>query len=438
MKPHLLLVDCSAFAYRAYYSQPALRRMSDGEPTGALLGFASMIWRMLGAVQADPATHAAAVFDAPGGTFRHKLMPSYKGHRDPDRALNLEKQLPLMRPVAQVLGLTPVERKGFEADDVIATLAVWAMGLGIRTTIVSSDKDFAQLVVDGWIEIVDPMARGRNPDANPRKLVADVVKKFGVPPILVPDVQALAGDAADGIPGVKGIGLERAAALVRRFGSLDAVLKNTKLVPRARERQALERSVDKARLYLKLTTLRRNVPLKFEPKDLIRRDILKQDLIEVVKAINPAANVQALFGLDLQDARGTERVADPLEWWREELRRPAQRLPEEPQCGFYKRCLVAGGPWVPARIWREPYPDPVTGKDTGTDVMRCEVAGRPRDPMAEFVRLSMNPIKESDFKYLVAAMEHAKAHKPGSPLADPAKPIDLTKQPVSTNPRKRR
>lgn len=403
-----------------------------------MLGFMSMIWRMLGAVQADPATHAVAVFDAPGKTFRHKLMPSYKGNRDPDRSLNLEKQLPLMRPVAEVLGLTPLERKGYEADDVIATLAVWAMAEGIRITIVSSDKDFAQLVVDDWIEIVDPMARGRNPDANPRKRHAEVVKKFGVPPRLVPDVQALAGDTADGIPGVKGIGLMRAAALIRRFGNLDEVIKNAKAIPSARERQAIIRSADKARLYFRLTTLRKDVPLKLDAAKLVRRDILKADLIEVVRKINPAANVQSLFGLDLQDARGAERVKDALAWWREEMRHPGQQLPEEPQCGFYKRCLVAGGPWVPARIWREPYPDPVTKKDTGTDVMRCEVGGRPRDPLAEFVRLSMNPIKESDYNFMMAQMAHAKAHKPGSPLADPTKPIDLSKQPVSTNPRKRR
>ena len=109
---HLLLVDCSAFAYRAFYSLPAMRRQGDGEPTGAVLGFMSMIWRMLGAAQADPPTFAAAVFDAPGKNFRHRLFPAYKGNRDPARSVELEKQLPLMRPVAEVLGLHPIEHKG--------------------------------------------------------------------------------------------------------------------------------------------------------------------------------------------------------------------------------------------------------------------------------------------------------------------------------------
>lgn len=437
MTDHVLVVDCSAFAYRAYYSLPALRRESDGEPMGAVLGFMSMIWRLLGAAQFDQPTHAIAVFDAPGKNFRHKLFPDYKGNRDPARSIELEKQLPLMRPVANVLGLTPVEYKGFEADDVIATIVHRARLAGIRSTIVSSDKDFGQLVVDPWIAIYDPMQRGRDNTKSAWRLEADILAKFGVVPALVPDVQALAGDTADGIPGVKGIGPKTAAELVRRFGSLDGVLKRQKEI-RGLTRAKLARGGDKARLYLKLTTLRRNVPLKLEWDAMRARPIVRSELDQIVKALDPNANVSALFGLDLQDERVVERDFTPLAWWREELVRPGQMLPAIAQCGYYQRRLTLGGVFVPARIWREPYMDPVTGVDSGLDVLRCEVGGRARDPQAEFARLSQQPIKESDYKFETADFAHAKAYRPGDPKASPEERPDITKYPPATNPRKRK
>lgn len=437
MAEHLLLIDCSHFAYRAYYSMPAMRRESDGEPTGAVLGFMGMVWRLLGAAQADQPTLAAAVFDAPGPTFRHKLFPAYKSNRGEDRKLNLSKQIPLMHPVAEVLGLRPVELKGYEADDVIATLATRAFDAGIRTTIVSTDKDFAQLVCDGAIEIVDPMASRR--DKNPRKLRADVVEKFGVDPAFVPDVQALAGDTADGIPGIKGIGIERAAALVRRFETLEGVLKNADRCPRSQERINLKRYADDARLYLKLTTLRRNAPVKVSWEQLRLRPIIRGDLEKVVKRLDPSANITQLFGLDRQNIRTVHRMPDPLDWWREELACQGQRLPEIPQCGFYKRRMApAPAPWVPARIYRDPFVDPVSGKDTGVDLLMCEVNGKPRDPYEEFTRLAMQPIKESDFRFMTADLAHAKAHRPGDPKATPGKSIDITKLPAPHNPRRRR
>lgn len=449
MTEHLLLVDCSAFAYRAYYSLPAMRRQSDGEPTGAVLGFMSMIWRMLGAAQADQPTYAAAVFDAPGQNFRHKLFPAYKGNRDPARSLELENQLPLMRPVAEVLGLTPIEVKGFEADDVIATLAARAHKAGIRSTIVSSDKDFGQLVVDDWIEIVDPMQRARDPNKSPRRLEADIIAKFGVPPAQVPDVQALAGDAADGIKGMKGVGPDTAAKLVRRFGSLDKVLKNIDQVRfpkvRAELRKASDRKdglgkitgSDRARVYLKLTTLRRNVLIKKPFVDMALRPIIRSHLEQVMKALDPAANVTALFGLDRQDIRTVERIADPLAWWREELLAPGQMLPAVPQCGFYQTRLIKGGPWVPARIWREPALD-ANGVDTGRDLLKCSVDGRAKDAMEMFTRLSMNPVKESVFKFGAADSAHAKAFRPDDPKATPNQPIDITKHAAPRNPRAKR
>ena len=437
MTEHLLLVDCSAFAYRAYYSLPAMRRQSDGEPTGAVLGFMQLIWRMLGAAQVDKPDYIAAVFDAPGQNFRHKLFPAYKGNRDPARSIELEKQLPMMRPVAEVLGMTPVEIRGFEADDVIATLAARAMKAGIRSTIVSSDKDFGQLVVDDWIEIVDPMQRARDPLKSPRRREADIIRRFKVKPEKVPDVQALAGDKVDGIDGVPDIGLVKAAELINRFGSVEGVLKHRKET-KGLTRVQLERHGDKARLFLKLTTLRRNVLIRTKFEDMRARPIIRSHLDQIVHALDPNANVSALFGLDLQDSRIVERIADPLGWWREELAHPGQALPAMAQCGFYRRRLVRHGPFVPARIWREPHIDPVTGIDSGFDVLRCEVGGRSKDAMAEFGWLSQQPIKESDFRFQIADFAHAKAYRPGDPKASPGEPIDLLKQPVPHNPKPKR
>lgn len=464
MSDHLLLVDCSAFAYRAFYSMPALRRQSDGEPTGAVLGFMALMWRMLGTAQADPPTMGAAVFDAPGQNFRHKIMPAYKGNRDPARNLELEKQLPLMRPVAEVLGLTPVEKKGFEADDVIATLAHQAAYKhGIRVTIVSSDKDFGQLVDDGRIEIYDPMQTARDATKPARKLSDDVIGKWGVAPHLVPHVQALCGDSVDNIPGIEGCGPETAARLIRGAGSLDALLKNVDDIRFPKIRAQLKRhhvlaSDAKGRAYLKtlppgvkgklgtdwvktflrLATLKTDVKLGVDFKDLLIQPIMKSHLEQVVRAIDSKANITALFGLDRKDLRLVSRHDDPLDWWREELIAPGQRLPADPQCGFYRARLVRGGPWVAARIWVESYKDPVTGLDSGMDRIFCTVDGKHRDPVEWFTRLAMYPMKMSEFDFETADSAHAKAYRPDDPKADPSKPIDLTKLSAPTNPRAKR
>lgn len=455
---HIILVDCSGFAYRSFHSQPALRRQEDGEPTGAVLGFMSLIWKMLGHAQADMPTHGAAVFDHRSATFRHKLFPAYKGGRDPARSLELEKQLPLMRPVAEVLGLHPIEAKGFEADDTIATLARLAQEAGMRVSIVSSDKDFGQNVVDGHCEIIDPMSRLRNPDASPRRLEADVAKKFGVPPAQVPDVQALAGDSADGIPGLPTCGLDTAGRLVRRWGSLEAVLDNADairfpkvraalgrrwdvrvaetgrpwLVPAAKASKTAKTGADWCRLFLKLTTLRTDVPLKVDFAAMEYRFPVKADLVRVVKALDPAARIEALFGLDLQkEGRVMPALASADGWWAEELLHPGQKLPEVPACGFYRARLVMGGPWVPARVWREAATE-------GQEVLRCEVAGKLRDAYQMFPTLARHPITEKEFNFQTADYAHAKAFRPKSPQANPTMPIDLSKQPSPTNPRAKR
>lgn len=436
MAEHLLLVDCSAFAYRAFYSAPSMRREDSGEPTGAVLGFMSLIWNMLGAASVDNPTMGAAVFDAPGKTFRHKLLPSYKGNRDPARKLELEKQLPLMRPVAEVLGFKAIEKKGFEADDLLATLAHAARLAGIRSTIITSDKDLGQCVVDGWIEIVDPMQRYRDPAKSARRLEADVTRKFGVEPRLVPQVQALAGDPVDGIPGLQGCGLDTAARLIRSFGSLDEVLRNADKIRFPVIRAALKRKregktgAEWVKLYLKATTLRCDVPLVIDFESMHLRPVMRVDLEHLVKRLNPNANVTAVFGIDRQNERTVAKSHDDFEWWREELIAPGQTLPAIPSCGFYKRRLVKGGAEVPARIWR-------SARDAETETLQCEVDGKARDAFAEFTRLAQQPITEEEFKFMSADSAHAKAYRPGHPKSDPTKAPDLSKQPAPRNPRKK-
>lgn len=426
---HLLLIDASGIAHRSYWVDPGFRD-SDGQPIGAILGFMKITWHLLGAAAADQPTHGAAVFDTPGKNFRHRLSPIYKANR-PNRNEELGKQLMVMRHAAEALGLHSIEAPDVEADDTIATLAVRARAAGMRVTIVSSDKDMTQLVVDGEIEIYDPLQRRR-------LKTAEVIAKMGVPPAQIRHVQALAGDSVDNIIGVDGIGLERAAALIRRFGTVEKVLANAGECRWPGPRRQLEKPevAARVRLNLKLTTLKRTVKLDAEPGDLVRAPIMKSHLEAMLKALDASHHMEAIFALDPQAARLVPHEPKPWAWWEKAVKGLADReaLPIHPQAGFFQRVLVKGGPPMGASIWREEELD-AEGKPTGMDVVRCQVAGKARDPFAEWVRLSMTPIKRSKFKYQEAAAAYDRAFRPGSPRANPTKPIKLSEQPVSRNPR---
>ena len=260
----------------------------------------------------------------PAETFRHALFPAYKANRPAARAVELEGQLAIMRSAADVLGLVPMEAPGYEADDLIATLAHRAQTRGIRSTIVSSDKDFGQLVVDGSM-IVDPMSRLR-------RLSSDVVGKFGVPPHLVQDVQALAGDPVDGIPGIPGVGLDKAARLVRRFGSLEGVLENINSIRWPAVRSKMKGGEADARLYLELTTLRRDaLPPGDEVDDLRDRPVMRSHILELCRALEAPAWAMAMFSGEPEFIRAVPHVADQFQWWDEELIASGQVLPDDPQ-----------------------------------------------------------------------------------------------------------
>lgn len=429
MTSHLLLLDASGFAHRAFHTGGNQFR-SDGLPTYAITGFMALMWKLLGAARADQPTHACACFDAPGKTFRHKLFKDYKNNR-PARTQELAAQWPFMHHAAEAMGVRPLDLAGYEADDLVATLATRAVKAGMRVTIVSSDKDFCQLVKDGEVEIVDPVQHVRILEADVRS-----EKKFGVPPSLVPDFQALAGDPVDNIPGIDGIGQKAAARYVRLFGTIEGVVGATTsrpgyFTPMVRTR--LRESLPQLKLYRKLATLKRDVPLLTPLDGLILRPIIRDHVEKMLVTLEAKGRFDAIFAGEPKFDRVVEALPSPeeaLEWWAEELKAPGQRIPDGPQCGFYERRLVKGGPRVPARIWRDPELDPVTGEPTSREVLRCQVGTKRADAVTEWGRLAMRPITKAKYEFEIADGAWCRMHAPHDPKACPEKVVDLTKVPV--------
>ena len=254
--PQLYLLDGSSYIYRAYYGIRDLATV-DGMATNAVYGFTRML---LGLLQEHSPDYLAVVFDRPREeTFRRKLYPQYKANREamPE---DLAAQIPYIRQLLQALQIQALEVPGYEADDLIATLARRHAASGVEVTVVTGDKDLMQIVNDR-ISLLDTMKNSRS---GPQQ----VLERFGVPPALVPDVLGLAGDTSDNIPGVPGIGEKTAAELVVRFGSLEGVLKWTSLVNGKKRRENLQAHADQAQLSKQLATLRDDVPLPIALDDL--------------------------------------------------------------------------------------------------------------------------------------------------------------------------
>lgn len=433
MTGHLLLIDASGFAHQAFHGRAATYRR-DGLPTWAITGFLSLMWRLLGAAQADQPTHAAAVFDAPGKTFRHKLFPAYKANRGA-RSADLARQLPYLRRAAQLMGVTPIEREGFEADDLIATMARMGREAGHRVTIISRDKDFCQCVVDGAVEIIDPMTRQRTRES-------DVARRFGVTPAQVTDVQALAGDAVDNIPGVDRIGLEKAAVYVNKFGDLDGVISAAaeRVSFIAADRERILAACAALPVYKSLATLITDVPVP-EPFDTFAvRPILRGGIDELLAELEATASFEAIFKAEPQLQRLVERIPDDQAhaWWQEELLarlpfsqqpphirvRKAQSLPLEPQAGYYLRKLHRNGVPVPCRIFRESWVDYFTKADTGHDLLQCLIGTEPADAVLEWPKLALLPIKQEKYEYMLAVANWARTYAPAAPEADPRKAVN--------------
>ncbi len=261
----LQLVDGSGYIFRAFFQSSrslgeAYRYRSDGEPVGGVHFFCNMLFNLvLRRADGHSPTHSAIVFDTAAKTFRHEIFPEYKAHR-PKPPEDLVRQFPKFRDATRAFNFRCLELDGYEADDIIATLATRAREAGGQVTMISADKDLMQLVSDR-IEMFDTM---RN-----RKIERQQVEeKFGVGPERVPDVQALAGDSTDNIPGAPGIGVKTAAQLINQFGDLETLLAGAHEIPQPKRRQALTENVEKIRISKKLVELERSVPLGLKLDEL--------------------------------------------------------------------------------------------------------------------------------------------------------------------------
>ncbi|KJZ20903.1 DNA polymerase I [Loktanella sp. S4079] len=261
---HLHLIDGSAFIFRAYHALPPLTRKSDGLPVGAVSGFVNMLQRYVeGNTGPDAATHVAVIFDKGSHTFRNDLYDQYKANREamPE---DLRPQMPLTREATRAFNIACEEIEGFEADDIIATLSHMARDAGGRVTIVSSDKDLMQLVGDG-VEMLDPM-KSKRVDRD------GVFEKFGVGPESVVDVQALAGDSVDNVPGAPGIGIKTAALLINEYGNLETLLDRAEEIKQPKRRQTLIDNRAQIELSKKLVQLDCDMELPFDLDSLEVRD----------------------------------------------------------------------------------------------------------------------------------------------------------------------
>lgn len=289
----IILVDGSSFIFRAYFQsinqdQKYNTRPSDGLPTGAVRLFCTKIAQFVqeGAAGVMP-THLAIVFDKSEGSFRKELFPDYKGHR-PDAPDDLKRQMPLMRDAVRAFGLQPIELIRYEADDLIATYSRQAEARGAGVIIVSSDKDLMQLV-GPLVRFYDfeSGSKGKPGYRPERNLDRDAIiaKWEGLAPEQIGDALALIGDTSDNVPGVPGIGLKTAAALIKEYGSLDALLERAAEIKQPKRRETLLASIDQARLSRKLVALEENVPVPIPLDDLRLPKPDPQKLVGFLKAM---------------------------------------------------------------------------------------------------------------------------------------------------------
>ena len=253
---HFYLIDGSGYIFRAYYALPPLTRKSDGLPTGAVSGFCSMLFKLLEDSRSNEnkqkPSHFAVIFDSARKTFRNEIYSDYKANRSeaPD---DLAPQFEYIRKSVLAFNLPSVDLANYEADDLIATYVEQILEKGARVTIVSSDKDLMQLFKKN-VRIFDPMK-------NRFISEEDVKNKFGVDPSKVIDVQALAGDSSDNVPGVPGIGVKTAAELINKYGTLEKLLKSTDEIKQNKRRETLIENKDKALISKKLVTLKHDTPV---------------------------------------------------------------------------------------------------------------------------------------------------------------------------------
>ena len=275
---HFYLIDGSGYIFRAYYALPPLTRKSDGMPTGAVSGFCNMLFKLLEDSKSnsnkDKPTHFAVIFDSARKNFRNEIYYDYKANRSetPD---DLVPQFEYIRKSVEAFNLPSIELINYEADDLIATYSEQILKEGAKVTIISSDKDLMQLFKKN-IRIYDPMKN---------KFISneDIDKKFGVSPEKVIDVQALAGDSSDNVPGVPGIGVKTAAELINQYETLENVLKKAGEIKQNKRREMLLENKDKAIISKKLVTLKKDVPVEKKITEFELKNIDKEKLYNFLR-----------------------------------------------------------------------------------------------------------------------------------------------------------
>tara|TARA_B100000586_G_scaffold86430_1_gene61367 strand:- start:1699 stop:4461 length:2763 start_codon:yes stop_codon:yes gene_type:complete len=275
---HFYLVDGSGYIFRAYYALPPLSRKSDGLPTGAVSGFSNMLFKLLEDSRSDDSenkpTHFAVIFDSARKNFRNEIYKDYKANRSepPD---DLAPQFKYIRKTVEAFNVPSIEQLNYEADDLIATYAKQIINAGAKVTIISSDKDLMQLVSRD-VRLFDPMKS---------KVIGEkeVLEKFGVKPKQVIDVQSLAGDSSDNIPGVPGIGIKTAAELINKYKNLETLLKKAGEIPQKKRKETIVQNKESALISKKLVTLKDDVPVKDRIENFVIKKIEKDKLYNFLR-----------------------------------------------------------------------------------------------------------------------------------------------------------
>jgi len=275
---HFYLIDGSGYIFRAYYALPPLSRKSDGLPTGAVNGFCNMLYKLLEESRSDDSenkpTHFVVIFDSARKNFRNEIYTDYKANRA-EAPEDLAPQFEYIRKSVEAFNVSSAELINFEADDLIATYTEQILKKGAKVTIVSGDKDLMQLVKPG-VRLFDPMKS---------KVLGnkEVKEKFGVEPNKVIDVQALAGDSSDNVPGVPGIGIKTAAELINKYKSLEKLLEKAHEIPQNKRRETILENKNKALLSRKLVELRNDVPVKEKLENFELKEIDKEKLYDFLR-----------------------------------------------------------------------------------------------------------------------------------------------------------
>jgi DNA polymerase-1 len=328
---HVYLIDGSGYIFRAFHALPPLTRPSDGLPVGAVHGFCGMLWKLLGDSKlADRPTHIAVIFDKSEKTFRNEIYQEYKAHRPPAPE-ELVPQFGLIRDAVKAFNVACIEQQGYEADDLIATYARDVVAKGGDVTIVSSDKDLMQLVGPGVV-MLDSMK-------NKKIGREEVVERFGVPPEKVVDVQSLAGDSTDNVPGVPGIGVKTAAELIKEYGDLDTLLARAGEIKQPKRREKLIEFAEQARISRELVRLKQDVPVEFG--------------VECMGVNDPEPQTLLGFLRSMEFSTLTRRIAEKLGAEAPEVLPSAPPAPVPARAGARPRAAAGNGA-VPGTAQAEP------------------------------------------------------------------------------------